>query len=87
MNARLYDGKNETARNPCLPQQSEFPFTSWIHMNENGQLLPRSNTQSTTYTIKIYNDQPDFEICSELTRSLLHKEVSPNDSRKCILEI
>ena len=82
LNARLYHGggEEEKTRNPCLPRNSEFAFSSWIHQNEKGQLLPRSSEQSILYSIKVFNngDESDFDSCSEVTRRLLRKEVRVN---------
>ena len=62
--------------NPCLPAGSSIPYSSWIHTDGFGHLLPRSNPLSTVYNTIMYNEQPDFELCREKTRRLLRKEVS-----------
>ena len=81
LNSRLVDaigGVNNTATtflNPCLPVNSEVTFSSWIHTNAQGQLLPRSSPLSTEYSVTMYNNRSDFESCSAITRLLLRKQV------------
>ena len=71
LNARL-----PTTRNPCLPVGSKMDYQTWIHIDEEGRLLPRSSAESTMYTVTLSNDEgADFELCSTVTRKLLRKEV------------
>ena len=86
LNARLHEGesfglvlRNETGFvNPCLPAGSSIPYSSWIHANTAGHLLPRSSPYSTVYNTIMHNEQPDFQACSEKARILLRKSVSQN---------
>ena len=82
LNADLYsrsgsstNSSSAVVKNPCLPVSSHVTFDSWIHINNQSQLLPRSSPLSTPYSATIYNDQSDFESCSMITKKLLRIEV------------
>jgi hypothetical protein len=63
--------KGHTKINPCLPANSSVVFESWMHINEGDHFLPRSSPESTPYSATMFNNQPDFDQCSELTFQLL----------------
>jgi Golgi nucleoside diphosphatase len=64
--------------NPCLPIGKELEFTSWVHINEKNQFLPRSDPKSTQYTAMMVNNatEYDHEACSLATYALLRKETN-----------
>eukprot|EP00536_Pseudo-nitzschia_multiseries_P002756 jgi/Psemu1/317971/estExt_fgenesh1_pm.C_380011 len=76
LNARLHWEGIYT--NPCLPTGSSIEFSSWIHLNDEGQIYPRSHPQSTPYTITMINNENefDFQKCSDLSYKLLRKETN-----------
>lgn len=77
LNAKLYgDAGKKSVSNPCLPKDSSMTFESWIHFDELGRPLPRSDDRSTPYKIEISNDKYDYEECKQMTRELLRKETN-----------
>mmetsp|Transcript_45633 Transcript_45633/g.111139 ORF Transcript_45633/g.111139 Transcript_45633/m.111139 type:complete len:997 (+) Transcript_45633:180-3170(+) len=82
LNARLVS-KNTTV-NPCLPAGSAVVINSWLHLNDEGQFLPRSSPNSTEYEVKMMNNptnetsvhEENFNQCSALTYSLLRKDAN-----------
>ena len=63
---------------PCLPVGSSIQFDSWMHMNEKGQLLPRSDPRSTPYSMTVFgnNTSFDYDHCSKHAYRLLRKETN-----------
>lgn len=71
LNAKLLQGRH-TNVNPCLPAGSAIIFDSWMHLDEEGHFLPRSDPRSTEYSFKMINNRTEsYEDCSEVTYSLL----------------
>lgn len=76
MNSKMHWQGGDT--NPCLPVGSEFEFSSWMHLNEKGQFLPRSDPRSTPFTAMMSNNGTVYNhaACSEATYALLRKEAN-----------
>ena len=89
LNARLFaekkNNKNNTRiYNPCLPGGSEYLFTSRVHQQPDGSLLPLSSPddpavlEAGMYSAVLHNDnaQGDFDQCAENVLFLLRKEAN-----------
>lgn len=90
LNARLYmyaasAGTNGTdIYNPCLPGGSEYLFTSRVHMDSNGTLLPLSSPynasllEATKYSARMRNtnSRGNFDECAALATKILRKEAN-----------
>jgi len=76
LNAHLYWEDKHV--NPCLPLGSSIEFDSWMHMNENAQIYPRSDPNSTPYSVTMVNNRTafDYEDCSKHTNDLLRKRTN-----------
>jgi hypothetical protein len=76
LNAKLLQLRNTTV-NPCLPENSAIIFDSWMHLDEYGHFLPRSDPRSTDYSFEMINNQTNnYTKCSEITHTLLRKEAN-----------
>lgn len=88
LNARLYtESKNANSTyvyNPCLPGGSKYLFTSRVHQQPDGSLLPLSSPddlailEADEYSMVLRNDKAhgDFDQCLEYVRLLLRKEAN-----------
>lgn len=76
LNAKLYESGKGTTRNPCLPKDASLTFESWIHFDDEGRPLPRSDSRSQDYKVEMSNHKKDYHECKRLTRELLRKEAN-----------
>mmetsp|Transcript_10997 Transcript_10997/g.22199 ORF Transcript_10997/g.22199 Transcript_10997/m.22199 type:complete len:760 (-) Transcript_10997:253-2532(-) len=80
LNSHLY-GEQKT-KNPCLPHGTSVEFDSWMHVNEKQQFLPRSDPNSTPYSVNMVSGKhkkatnSDFEDCSKHSLELLRKRTN-----------
>jgi hypothetical protein len=76
LNAKLLQRWNTTV-NPCLPENSAIVFDSWMHLDDKGHFLPRSDPQSTDYSFTMMNNQTNsYAKCLNVTNTLLRKEAN-----------
>lgn len=88
LNARLFAASANTNRtdiyNPCLPGGSEYLFTSRVHMQPNGTLMPLSSPDDASvieadmYSAVMRNPHAkgNYHECSVCTLALMRKEAN-----------